>query len=54
MSLEKGRDCAVRCFREAEGDDERRVVEVFTTNELLWQSPIREEVADSHRELGFC
>ena len=45
VSLETGRDCAVRCFREAEGDDERRVVEVFTTNERLWQS-IREEVAD--------
>ena len=43
VSLETGRECIVRSFREREGDDERRI-DIFNRNEVLWAS-IREEVA---------
>ena len=43
VSLETGREHAVSKFRTADGDDERRI-DIFKTNELLWES-IRGEVA---------
>jgi hypothetical protein len=43
VSLQTGREFAVRRFRAADGDDERRI-DVFNINELLWES-IRREVA---------
>jgi hypothetical protein len=43
VSLETGCECAIRTFHERNGDDERRM-EIFNTNELLWES-IRGEVA---------
>ncbi len=43
VSLETSREHAVRKFRTADGDDERRI-DIFKTNELLWES-IRGEVA---------
>jgi hypothetical protein len=42
VSLETGREHAVRKFRKANGDDERRT-QIFACNELLWES-IRGEV----------
>jgi hypothetical protein len=42
VSLETGRECAIRLFSEADGDDERRI-DIFNNNELLWES-IRPEV----------
>jgi hypothetical protein len=43
LSLETGREYIVRVFREAEGDDERRITHIFGSNERLWTS-IRDEV----------
>ncbi len=43
VSLDTGREHAVRKFRSAYGDDERRA-KIFAYNELLWES-IRGEVA---------
>ena len=43
VSLETGRECAIRTFHERNGDDERRM-EIFNINELLWES-VRQEVA---------
>jgi hypothetical protein len=42
VSLETGRECAVRFFHEAEGNDERRT-QIFLKSERLWGS-IRDEV----------
>jgi hypothetical protein len=50
-SLETGRECAVRSFREREGDDELRIL-IFNTNERLWAS-IREEVA-AWSQASYC
>jgi hypothetical protein len=43
VSLETGREYAVRIFHETEGDDESRIIHIFGTNERLWES-IRAEV----------
>jgi hypothetical protein len=43
ISLETGRECVIRRFRELEGNDEQRILHIFNTNELLWES-IRSEV----------
>ena len=51
VSLETGRECEIRCFREAEGDDERRIG-IFSTNEVLWES-IRDEVA-AWSKASYC
>jgi hypothetical protein len=37
VSLETGRECAIRQFRERQGDDERRM-DVFDENVRLWES----------------
>jgi hypothetical protein len=51
VSLETGREHAVRKFRTADGDDEGRI-DVFNINEQLWES-IRQEVAAwSHANYG--
>jgi hypothetical protein len=51
VSLETGRACEIRCFREAEGDDERRIG-IFRTNKVLWES-IRDEVA-AWSQANYC
>ncbi len=51
VSLETGRECAVRCFHEREGDDERRV-QIFNANERLWAS-MRAELA-AWSKANYC